>query len=110
LGQVVKFEIVGGAGEGALDDSRADIGNGQTEIKEMGGSLHEVKAGAARLLADVRAEARRIGDAVAEIAELAALSTRTRSRAYGRVVPTRPPAGFRAERFGGRPGETEAES
>jgi hypothetical protein len=64
-------------------------------------------------VADVRAEARRIGDAMAEIADLAALSTHKRTRAYGRVVPTRPPAGFRAERFGGtrgRPARTEAES
>jgi hypothetical protein len=116
----MKFEIVERSGAEPPAGAHVDRENILTGKHDSGDPIQGLKAGTARLVAGVRAEAQQIGECVAEMADLAALSARARLRRHDRPLPTRPPAGFRAARFRaasatephttGRPGRTETES
>jgi hypothetical protein len=117
----MKFEIVEQSRAEPLADPDVDPENLLTENSHPDDPIQGLKSGTARLLAGVRAEAQQIGECVAEMADLAALSARARLRRHDRPPPTRPPAGFRAARFhtgrasephpsGARPRRTETES
>ncbi|MDN3358845.1 hypothetical protein [Actinomadura sp. DC4] len=96
----MKFEIVEQYQRGTLYGDNPGSDNSMTENQASADPFQDLVIGAARLVSGVQAEARRIDDCVAEAADLAALSAVARA---GPTTAARPPASFRAARFGGRP-------
>ncbi|MCW2858409.1 MAG: hypothetical protein JWP48_117 [Actinoallomurus sp.] len=97
----MKFEIVEQSRGGPLADHYADIENPLTETQASDDPIQGLRAGTSRLLTGVRAEAQQISECVAEVADLAAVSARAQIMRHDRGLPARPPASFRAARFGG---------
>jgi hypothetical protein len=96
----MKFEIVEQSRGGPLADHHVDIENSLTETQASDDPIQGLKAGTARLLAGVHAEAQHISECTAQITELAAASARAQITRHDRGLPARPPATFRAARFG----------
>jgi hypothetical protein len=99
----MKFEIVEQAGGFPLVDDHVDSGNLPTEIQVSADPIQGLKAGTIRLVSGVRAEAQQITDCVAEAGGLAAQAAGMRLSRYAPEAAARPPASFRAGRFGGSP-------
>jgi hypothetical protein len=106
----MKFQIVEQSRGGRLFDDHGDANNVPTEIQTSDDPIQGLKAGTTRLVSDVRAEAQQISECVAEATALAAQAAGAELRQYDRGIATRPPASFRAARFGAPAGnrpETE---
>jgi hypothetical protein len=97
----MKFEIVEPAGAEPPADDQAFPDAGAEEETGTADPFQALKAGTARLASGVQAEAQQISECVAEMADLAALATGAGLRQYDRASTVRPPASFRAARFGG---------
>jgi hypothetical protein len=101
----MKFEMVEQPGWDARAGDHADIEASPAEEDDADAAdpIQGLKVGTARLVSSVQAEAQQIGESVAEITDLAAQAAGARIRQHSRVTTARPPASFRAARFGGSP-------
>lgn len=101
----MKFQIVEQSRRGPMFDDYGTADNVPTEIQASDDPVKGLKAGTTRLVSDVRAEALQISECVAEVASLAAQAAGVGLRQYDRAIATRPPASFRAARFGASAGD-----
>jgi hypothetical protein len=98
----MKFEIMEQLGAD-LSPPNASAAAHTWEKDDKDDPLAGLRAGTARLAVGVRAEASHISECVAEMTDLAAQAARARLAPPGDGPAPRPPANFRAARFGSAP-------
>jgi hypothetical protein len=98
----VKFEIMEQPGADRSPPN-ASASNPTLKREDTTDPLVGLRAGTARLADEVRAEALHISECVAEMTDLAAQAARARLAPPGDGPAPRPPANFRAARFGSAP-------
>jgi hypothetical protein len=98
----MKFEVVEQPGWDVPADDQADVDASRAGEDDTGTSdpIAGLKAETARLVSHVQADAQQISECAAEMADLAGLAAAATVRQHGRTT-MRPPANFRAGRFGG---------
>lgn len=106
----MKFQIVEESRPDLVVDDYRNTDDAPTGIKNSDAPIEGLQAGTIRLVSDVRAEALHISECMAEMTSVAAQAAGAGLRQYDRGIATRPPASFRASRFGASAGsrpETE---